>query len=219
MAGAIGEVAQIVVLYPLDTIKVCETESQQLDDHYTQIGHYHIWMFTITNLMLQVRCQAMGMTAAEVVKDLLGQGLSPAGLLRQLYAGVAGAAICSIAVGAVHYASYESSRRWLLQSMGSGSSSSGQKSTQQQAGSNPEKAPSSGNHSIMDGPAATSGHAGLLNDADATGGSDKLTANVMAAVFAALVTALVESPVELFRHNQQVMPHAKQRDMHRLSKC
>ena len=76
------------------------------------------------------------------------------GLIRKLYAGVAGAALCSILVGAVHFASYETAHRALLE----------------RSSATPQ---------------------------------DRQTANIAAAVLAASVTAVVESPVELFRHNQQ----------------
>ena len=63
---------QIIVLYPLDTIKV--------------------------------RCQANNMAAKEVVAELLATCRTPGSLVASLYAGVMGAALCSVLVGAVHYA-------------------------------------------------------------------------------------------------------------------
>mmetsp|Transcript_2226 Transcript_2226/g.5697 ORF Transcript_2226/g.5697 Transcript_2226/m.5697 type:complete len:592 (+) Transcript_2226:140-1915(+) len=84
IAGAVGEVVQVAILYPLDTIKV--------------------------------RCQAGGMMSSEVIKDLVAQSASrPASLVSSLYAGVWGATLCSILIGAVHFSSYETSKRFLFQ--------------------------------------------------------------------------------------------------------
>ena len=74
-------------------------------------------------------------------------------------AGFVSAALCSVLVGSVHYASFCWSKRLALQAMNGGSSSSS----------------SDNSHS----------------------------ANMMAASIGALATALVESPVELFRHRAQ----------------
>lgn len=46
-------------------------------------------------------------------------------------------------------------------------------------------------------------HHHLLDDAPSIKSGDKLGVNVLASIFTAIATALVESPVELFRHNQQ----------------
>lgn len=87
------------------------------------------------------------------------------GLLKKLYAGVAGAALCSMLVGAIHFASYETVHRSMIERMASSSSK------------------------VAMEPAVSS--------------QDRQMANVVAAVMAAFITAVVESPVELFRHNQQ----------------
>ena len=55
----------------------------------------------------------MGMSSSDVVRRLFRRGLTLA-LVQKLYAGAVGAALCSIAVGAVHFASFETSRRLLL---------------------------------------------------------------------------------------------------------
>ncbi|WIA22871.1 hypothetical protein OEZ86_009816 [Tetradesmus obliquus] len=119
MCGAIGEVAQICVMYPLETIKV--------------------------------RCQSDGIAAATVLQQLLAKGAPSAA--RVLYAGFLSAALSSILVGSVHYASFCISKRMALQAAGSNGSSS--------------------------------------------------DANLLAATVGALATALVESPVEMFRHQAQ----------------
>lgn len=77
VCGAVGEVAQVCVLYPLETLKV--------------------------------KCQAEGVAAAAALSAMLHAG--PLGAARQLYAGVGAAALCSVVVGAVHYASFCVSKR------------------------------------------------------------------------------------------------------------
>ncbi len=72
--------------------------------------------------------------------------------------------------GALHFATYESCRRLIL-----------------------DKDDAPGAASTAQQPAAGGATAG-----------ERRTANVVAAVVAAFVVALIESPVELFRHNQQV---------------
>lgn len=130
VCGGVGEVAQICVLYPLETIKV--------------------------------KCQSDGLAAAAVLQQLFSNG-GPAAL-KALYAGVMSAALCSVLVGSVHYASFCCSKRLALQGLDAASSSS------------------------------SSSH----------GGSDSShSANMLAASIGALATALVESPVELFRHQAQ----------------
>lgn len=125
LCGGVGEVAQICVLYPLETIKV--------------------------------KCQSDGLATAAVMQQLLSKG-GPAAF-KALYAGFVSAALCSVLVGSVHYASFCWSKRLALQAMDSSSSSSSSENSQ--------------------------------------------SANMLAASIGALATALVESPVELFRHQAQ----------------
>ncbi|GIL53451.1 hypothetical protein Vafri_9052 [Volvox africanus] len=142
VAGALGEVAQILVLYPLDTIK----------------------------------------------------------LLKKLYAGALGAAACAVLVGAVHFASYEGSRKAFLRL----ASSPG----------NPASARIASSHSLHDLDLARSATfpesantGGSAAATVSTGADDsrlvRMVATFAAAAVAAVATALVESPVELFRHNAQ----------------
>eukprot|EP00878_Enallax_costatus_P032553 GHUV01035784.1.p1 GENE.GHUV01035784.1~~GHUV01035784.1.p1 ORF type:complete len:334 (+),score=111.85 GHUV01035784.1:363-1364(+) len=126
ICGGVGEVAQICVLYPLETIKV--------------------------------KCQSDGLSAAAVIQQLLAKGLPSAA--RALYAGFLSAALCSVLVGSVHYASFCISKRMALQAAGNGNGSS---------------------------------------NSDSSSHNE----NLMAAAVGALATALVESPVELFRHQAQ----------------
>lgn len=138
IAGAVGEVMQMVLLYPLDTIKV--------------------------------RCQALGQSSSAVVKQLLQTSKGIAALLKSFYAGCMGAALCSIPIGAVHFASFETSKRLLMGAMTCGEDASKQ----------------------------------LGSDDDAVNLKNRrLMANIIAAAIAAIATAVIESPVELFRHNQQ----------------
>ena len=84
VCGAVGEIVQVACLYPLDTLKV--------------------------------RCQVQQQPAARVVADMVraaGGPLAPA-LWRQLYAGVVGASVLSVAVGALYYSSFCAAKRRLL---------------------------------------------------------------------------------------------------------
>lgn len=80
ICGGVGEVAQVCILYPLETIKV--------------------------------QCQAGGAPAAQVLAALARSG--PATAARTLYAGFLSAALCSVLVGSVHYASFCISKRAAL---------------------------------------------------------------------------------------------------------
>ncbi|KAF8066349.1 SAMC1 [Scenedesmus sp. PABB004] len=100
---------------------------------------------------VKVKCQADGVGAAAVLRALLREGVPAAA--RLLYSGFASAALCSLLVGGVHYASFCVAKRSALQATG--------------------------------------------------GAGDGGGANLVAATVGALATALVESPVELFRHRAQ----------------
>lgn len=89
-------------------------------------------------------------------------------------------------VGAVHYASFCMSKRAALQAANSSSMSSSSSSSKT----------TNGSAAAADG-LTHSGH----DESSAVGGP---LANLFAAVVGALSTALVESPVELFRHQAQV---------------
>jgi hypothetical protein len=95
ICGAVGEVAQVVVLYPLETIKV--------------------------------KCQAEGVGAATAVRAVLASG--PRSALRALYSGIGAAAICSVIVGAVHYASFCMSKRAAMAATNGGGGGGGEPST------------------------------------------------------------------------------------------
>lgn len=135
ICGAAGEVAQICVLYPLETIKV--------------------------------RCQSECVSAGIIIRDLF----SRPGALRVLYSGFGSAALCSMVVGSIHYVSFCMSKRLAL-STAAALSGSDPKASELGSSSNP-------------------------------GAAVAATANLFAAVMGALATALVESPVELFRHQAQ----------------
>ncbi|KAI8469632.1 MAG: mitochondrial carrier domain-containing protein [Monoraphidium minutum] len=77
ICGAVGEVAQVCVLYPLETIKV--------------------------------KCQSDQVSAVAALRAVCARG--PVDAARALYSGIGAAAICSIIVGAVHYASFCMSKR------------------------------------------------------------------------------------------------------------
>jgi hypothetical protein len=143
--GAIGEISQICVLYPLETIKI--------------------------------KCQADSIGVGLVMQRLAQQGM--AGATSQLYSGFGAAALLSMLVGSVHYVSFCMSKRMALGVAGGSGSS-----TEAAAGAA--------------GAAAAGSHSGGHGEHGDTG-----WANMFAAVSGALATALVESPVELFRHQAQ----------------
>lgn len=58
---------------------------------------------------IKVVCQSEGIGAAAAVRAMFANG--PITAARQLYSGIGAAAICSILVGAVHYASFCMSKR------------------------------------------------------------------------------------------------------------
>lgn len=59
---------------------------------------------------LQVRCQADGLGAGEVIRQLLKGGAGPK-VVQQLYSGFASAALFSMVVGAVHWLSFCAAKR------------------------------------------------------------------------------------------------------------
>jgi solute carrier family 25 S-adenosylmethionine transporter 26 len=135
ISGAIGEAIQMILLYPLDTVKV--------------------------------RCQALGANSASVVMQMFKASKgSLTVFVKSLYAGCIGGVLCSIPIGAVHFASFETSKRLLINAM-----------------------------CTEDKPASDKVASDLKNR--------RLMANLLAACFAAVATAVIESPIELFRHNQQ----------------
>lgn len=138
VAGAVGELAQIAVLYPLDTVKV--------------------------------RCQATGTSARDVVRKLLAKG-SFLTVTRQLYAGIFGAALCSLAVGSLHWSTYCTAKRLTAQAL------------------------------LPLEPTATS--SSTPTDTAAAPLPTRHITNLVASISSALVTALIEAPTELFRHNAQ----------------
>lgn len=178
---------------------------------------------------MQVRCQASETTAIVVVRDMLREGLSPSLLLRKLYAGALGAAVCSIIVGAVHYASYEAARRASMRLVCPGCKDEGSSGTHGGSGAPPASVSGTAgrkpHHAGADAQglaavtgeshrsgsggvgASSSGSTGCgttgAGDAPLPSQGQKAAATFLAAAFAATATALVEAPVELFRHNAQ----------------
>ncbi|GBF88166.1 mitochondrial carrier protein [Raphidocelis subcapitata] len=227
-AGAMGEVAQICLLYPLDTIKV--------------------------------RCQAQGLPARAIIAEL--SRLGPAPLSAALFAGVGQAALASVLVGAVHFASFCSAKRLVTERLDAaaaataaaaaaapGEAGGGDGKQRQQQHEREARQPerhhlavshgAGGSHftpvDIVEPDAAAaaaaagggSGGAGGRGGGgrrakEAGGGADAaaaaagqegdggggrsgnaMTTNLAAAAMAAVATALVEAPLELFRHNAQ----------------
>lgn len=152
----------------------------------------------------------MGQSSGEVIRSLLAQGVNRR-LLRKLYAGAWGAALCSVLVGAVHFASFETSRRLLLQHMPA--SAPGISSTGALASAT-DSAGSSASAAEVAAATLSMCSSNLSQqrqhhqqhqqeEQQQRQGGERWLVNMLAAALAALATAVVESPVELFRHNQQ----------------
>jgi hypothetical protein len=176
LCGAAGEIAQVGVLYPLETLKVrCQSDG------------------------MSVRGVLSAMVAAagrETTNKVAASAASSAATLQQsqrvlaaLYSGFGSAAALSVVVGAVHYASFCASKRLALADGGGGGGGGGGH------GSSAAAAPSS--------TTTAAGRKKEDNDAASTEGNNTAGANLTAASVGALVTALVESPAELFRHRAQ----------------
>ncbi len=93
LSGAAGEAAQILLLYPLDTIKVRPRTSccPPRDGSDAPL------------LAQQVRCQALSQPSMQVLQSMLETARATGGapsFLRALYAGAGGAALASVAIGA-----------------------------------------------------------------------------------------------------------------------
>lgn len=183
--GAVGEIASVAVLYPLDTIKV--------------------------------RCQATGHSAMFVMKDLLkhGWGLH---VLRQLYAGVVPASICSVAIGSLYYFSFCAAKRVSINTV-----SGWEKQAAVATGATAAGTAVGSDTAVIHGPVKDMHHDSVLasicsaeamsptnGSAAAMPGTEeslqpqgRLMANMMAACGAAMVGAMVEAPVELFKHQTQ----------------
>lgn len=153
--GAVGEIAQVAVLYPLDTIKV--------------------------------RCQATGCSVGSVVKDLLGGGLNIR-VFQQLYAGVVSASICSVAIGSLYYVSFCMSKRFAHRIF-----AESQPVT-------PSPGLAQGHAAAAQSSISASHQTTVVSTVKVEGESNKLAVNLFAAVTAALVGALIESPVEMFKN-------------------
>lgn len=166
LCGAAGEMAQVGVLYPLETLKVrCQSEG------------------------LSVRGVLAAMATA-TGSDGAATAVRSRRLLAALYSGFGSAAALSVVVGAVHYASFCASKRMALaegngngNGGGGGSGAAAEGKTKRKTKKEQRQPPP---------PASSDGHGG------GTAG-----ANLTAASVGALVTALVESPAELFRHRAQ----------------
>lgn len=125
------------VLFPVETVKVCgmrtcsgwrglcrtsrrvgrgvlrRKEHCHAPHARCKVHAYNFLAYTMIACMPQVRCQSDGLSAAAVLQQLAVQGKRNA--LRQLYNGFGTAAVLSIFVGAVHYASFCVTRRLALQ--------------------------------------------------------------------------------------------------------
>lgn len=139
---------------------------------------------------MQVRCQSEGKLARDVIAQLVKEGVGIK-LIQKLWAGFTAGLVCSAVVGAVHFAAYSCARKWLLPL------------TCPSCTPDPvSHAPAHHGVALAPCPAPDGGQA--AGDKETAGGDKetapgKMTATLPAAVFAAAMTALVESPVELFR--------------------
>ena len=149
IAGAAGEVAQIVCLYPLDTLKVI--------------------------------CQAADCSPRAALALLAPRGAPRGALLTALYRGCGPAAISSAAVGAVYLVTFSLARRATARATAETSVSSLPPAATPSADGTPPPPPP---------PSPPSAAA-------ATG------AAAVGAVACSVATALMEAPLELFRHRTQ----------------
>ncbi|KAG1679403.1 hypothetical protein FOA52_007694 [Chlamydomonas sp. UWO 241] len=251
ISGAVGEFGQILLLYPVETIKVrCQTDGLAASQVVS-----HMWR------------QAAQPGGASLV-------------LKQLYSGIGATAVFSIAVGAVHWLSFCAAKRTAISMLdarakekqaataaaaaaaaassarcasGAGASTSsggdphhlhhlhvssshhmhdsdvytdgepdhatGAKGQQQQQGAAAAEAGSSSTRGSSGGKSRRKRgekrdrDAGGISPPEASSGSSAgpnapafstlVTANMIAAAVGAFSTAIVESPVELFRHQAQ----------------
>jgi hypothetical protein len=174
LCGSAGEMAQVGVLYPLETLKVrCQSENQS------------------------VRRVFAAMVSAAGAQG--GGGAARAQrVLAALYSGFGSAAAFSVVVGAVHYASFCASKRMALAdgNVGAGVAAA-QAETKQQRRKSKKHQQQRQQQQASPSPSSAS------DDVGGHGGGGNAGANLTAASVGALVTALVESPAELFRHRAQ----------------
>ncbi|GAX73771.1 hypothetical protein CEUSTIGMA_g1222.t1 [Chlamydomonas eustigma] len=237
ISGAVGELGQILILYPVEAIKIrCQRENKSAVHIVAQLA--------------QNASQPGGVST----------------VLRMLYSGIGASALFSVAVGSVHWLSFCAAKRAALDLLPDEPSDKKKKGSalQKQVEVSPSaqiKGSSSSSvvaeasaFAAINGPSA-SGHAapststsssvesaktcGIIHQASSNassslpvsgqvllpetsesevrsknsddkeqedvgpGLSKRMTANLIAAALGALATALVESPVELFRHQAQ----------------
>ncbi|GFH08152.1 uncharacterized protein HaLaN_03069, partial [Haematococcus lacustris] len=190
LSGAVGEVAQICMLYPVETLKV--------------------------------RCQVDSVSASHVLRHMLAKHGLGWQLWRRLYSGFSSAALFSMAVGAVHWLSFCMAKRTALDLLPGRPLSAAAASAAPSRTRGPARVEATG-MSVQGGQDAGDWMAGLAKSDEAHHVHDdeeelsygeaepcgdgqmgrRTTANLIAAVVGALATALVESPVELFRHRAQ----------------
>jgi hypothetical protein len=190
LCGAAGEIAQVGVLYPLETLKVrCQSDGMSVRN--------------VLAAMVAAAGRAENAAAAAAAVASSASASSAAGLqqsrrvLAALYSGFGSAAALSVVVGAVHYASFCASKRLALAEGNGGGNGGGGGA----GASAPAKAKKKGS-SDKNAAAATADDSGGSAHGHG-GGSNTAGANLAAASVGALVTALVESPAELFRHRAQ----------------
>ncbi|GIL80177.1 hypothetical protein Vretifemale_9357 [Volvox reticuliferus] len=197
ICGAVGEVSQIVILYPLETIKV--------------------------------RCQADGISTATVLANMTRNGWGPQ-FIQQLYSGIGSAAAFSVVVGAIHWLTFCAAKRAALDVMqqqaqqgGSAAARAGGAAAaataaggasnlvhvQHTAGGDTAHVHfSSGHHmhdeevALLAGGHGCGGHGGECT-VDGQDVRMLASANMAGATVGAVMTALVEGPLELFRHQAQ----------------
>ncbi|EFJ49599.1 hypothetical protein VOLCADRAFT_89479 [Volvox carteri f. nagariensis] len=191
ICGAVGEVCQIVILYPLETIKV--------------------------------RCQADGISASAVLTNMTRDGWGPR-FMQQLYSGIGSATAFSVVVGAIHWLTFCAAKRAALdvmvqqerqqQSSDAAAAAGGAANlVHVQHTASGDKAHvhfSSGHHMHDEEVALQEGISGAGVSGPGGGctadGSDVgmlASANMVGATVGAIATALVEGPLELFRHQAQ----------------
>jgi len=185
MCGAVGEIAQVGVLYPLETLKVrCQSEGRPVRGVFAAM------------------VAAAGEAGTGPGGAAVGAGLRSRRVLAALYSGFGSAAALSVVVGALHYASFCASKRMALAEADGGPAAAAA------AAAAADKGKAAGGRKRrrgrQEGEAAAAAAAAPSSAHDGGGhGGGNAGANLTAASVGALVTALVESPAELFRHRAQ----------------
>lgn len=150
---------------------------------------------------IKVRCQAESMDAMQVVNRMLARYGTGCALVKQLYSGFGAAAAFSIAVGAVHWLSFCAAKRTALDMLPKQQAEQKQHQKEHGTKHHQEEYLSSGVPLASATISVQVEH--ITGQQDAADLINQTSANAIAAMVGAFCTAMVESPIELFRHKAQ----------------